>query len=97
MRNLRYDPVAYREYIEALDWYASKGGSVGAKFDAAFDRAIVAIRAMPELYGTVDGTHRWCPIKKSSYGVVYRVTPDEIVVVGVPHNRQRAADWGSRG
>ena len=31
------------------------------------------------------------------YGIVYRVMPNEIVVVGVPHNRQQLADWGSRG
>ena len=92
MRNFRFHDIASQVYADAVGWYASKGSNVGAKFEAAFDRAIAAIRAMPESYGTIDGRHRWCPIKKSMYGVVYRVTPDEILVVGVAHVRQQPTE-----
>jgi plasmid stabilization system protein ParE len=96
MANVSLTAVARAEFKSAFGWHAERGMDVAERFQAAFDKVIDLLRTFPEIGALLDDRHRYFKVQKFSYGVVYRVTPDGVEVIGVPHDHQAHPDWGSR-
>jgi plasmid stabilization system protein ParE len=96
MAEVSLHPAAEADYEAALAWYQARSPKAAAGFEAAVDNAIVAVRDFPEAYPLRDDRHRYCPLRRYPYGLVYRVDGDRVRVVAVPHNRQMPRDWSDR-
>jgi plasmid stabilization system protein ParE len=88
--------AAEAEYEAALDWYLARSPRAAAGFEAAVERALDFIGTFPEACPRCDDQHRYCPLRRYSYGLVYRVDGDRVLVVAVPHDRQLPGFWVGR-
>jgi plasmid stabilization system protein ParE len=82
---------------EAVAWYDARSPQAARRFEGAVIAALQRIAAMPELYAQVDERHRLCPVRRSSYLIVYRYEAgtDEVVVIAVAHAKQDPRAWQS--
>lgn len=97
MKILASAPAA-EELREAVRWYETQRTGLGDEFLNAVNAAFSRINAHPEI-GTViseDGYTRRVLITAFPYQVIYRLKPDEIVIVALAHSRRRPGYWMQR-
>lgn len=94
VRNLR---AARKEFAAAVRWYEQQRAGLGAEFFDGVVHATSLIQAQPEI-GTPDPDQRTRRIlvQRFPYQVVYRLTPDEIVILAVAHLKRRPGFWTNR-
>jgi plasmid stabilization system protein ParE len=95
LRTLR---PASEELSAAVGWYQSQQPGLGADFYDAVVRAVDRVQEHPEI-GTpasLDQQTRRVLVARFPYQIVYRVRPDEIVIVAVAHLRRRPEYWKDR-
>jgi plasmid stabilization system protein ParE len=94
-RNLR---AAREEFAEAVRWYEEQRPGLGAEFFDEVAETTHQIQTFPELGGPVsrDGFTRRLLVARFPYQVVYRLTPNEIVVLAVAHLKRRPNYWRHR-
>lgn len=95
-RRLVLRPQAEIEISEAADWYEGQGAGLGAEFLRVLDACIAAVERTPRLFPRVHGDIRRAPLRRFPYGLIYRVHPDEIVVVACIHARRDPRRWQER-
>jgi len=61
-----------------------------------FDSTASLILAHPKLGKPVSSRVRALPISRFPYSVIYRITPEAIIVLAVAHQRRRPAYWAQR-
>jgi plasmid stabilization system protein ParE len=96
MLPIDYLPEACRDFDESFDWYAERSREAAVRFVIAIDAALSAIAAEPQRFAVVDDLHRACPVARYPFRIVYRVTPDRVVVVAVAHAKRRPGYWKDR-
>ena len=72
------------------------GWRVAENFLMKIEAAAEAIRANPLAYPVVSGQLRRLVMKRYPFGMYYRVTQDEIIVVAVTHAKRDPRVWRSR-
>lgn len=88
---------ALHELTEARDYYLKQASArIAAAFVEQFDSAASLILAHPELGKPVSSRVRALPISRFPYSVIYRITPEAIIVLAVAHQRRRPAYWAQR-
>jgi toxin ParE1/3/4 len=87
---------AENEMIEAAAYYEAQQADLGKRFLAAVQDAINSILINPRLYPVVDLDVRRCLTKVFPFGVLFRIEPDEIVVVAVMHLARHPDCWKHR-
>jgi len=95
LRNLR---AAREEFAEAVRWYDEQRAGLGAEFFDEVAATTAQLEARPEIGAAVskDGPTRRLLVPRFPYQVVYRVAPDEIVILAVAHLRRRPNYWKNR-
>lgn len=88
--------AAEEEYEAALGWYFDRSEKAATGFEAAVERAVAFLAAFPEGCPYCDDRHRYCPLKRYPYGLIYRVEDDQVRVVAVAHDRQLPGFWLGR-
>jgi plasmid stabilization system protein ParE len=80
----------------AVDWYADISTEVALRFVNAVDAALRGIRDAPNASPSWGRTRsvRKRRVRAFPYALIYRVLPDEVNVVAVPHLR-RGPGWPS--
>jgi plasmid stabilization system protein ParE len=89
-------PEAEAEIAEAKDWYDEKRRGLGDDFLECVDATLERIRRNPESYAVIYKTLRRAMVRRYPYGIFYKITDTQIVVVGVIHARRRSSVWKSR-
>ncbi|MDP2956394.1 MAG: type II toxin-antitoxin system RelE/ParE family toxin [Longimicrobiales bacterium] len=84
------------EYLAALRYYASQSVDLGAAFLDDLDHALALLAAHPEIGAPYDVDKRRVLLRRFQHSVVYELTLDEVVIVAVPHQRQRPESWRER-
>jgi toxin ParE1/3/4 len=92
-RRLIVTAQAQAEIAEASDWYDAQ---VGSEFLRAVNRALDAVVQNPLQYQVVLRRGRRAPVGIFPYGLFYRVSDDEVVVVGCLHGSRHPRHWRSR-
>jgi plasmid stabilization system protein ParE len=95
-RRVAVRPQARIELIEAAEWYDERRSGVGARLVTAFEQTLERIARSPKGYQVAFGDLRRAPLRKLPYGVIYRVTENEIIVVGFIHHRRNPTTWQGR-
>jgi toxin ParE2 len=82
--------------MEAVRYYDSQVPTLGAAFLREVRRAAEAIADYPEAAAIVRGRTRRRLLRRFPYGLLYRIDPQEIVVVAIMHLRREPGYWLSR-
>lgn len=93
---VRLHPEAEAEMIEAAAYYEEQQADLGKRFLASVQDAVNSIVINPRLYPVVDLDVRRCLTKVFPFGVLFRTTRDEIVVVAVMHLARHPDYWKRR-
>lgn len=96
MRKVRFHPQAEAEMIEAAVYYESRQENLGKRFLASVQDAINSIMINPLLYPVVDLDVRRCLTRVFPFGVLFRLSDDQIVVVAVMHLSRHPDYWKDR-
>jgi plasmid stabilization system protein ParE len=92
----RFIAPAQQELDEAVEYHNSKIPGLG---DDLFEEVVAAAQKLcefPEMWPKVRKSIRRRRLKRFSYSLLYRIDPEEIVIIAVMHNRRRPAYWRSR-
>jgi len=86
------------ELTEAVRWYESKRARLGGELLDQFSALITRLTLNPESGSPIsaDQKTRRLLVPRFPYQVVYRVCPDEIVVVALAHLKRRPGYWKHR-
>jgi toxin ParE1/3/4 len=93
---VRFHPEAETEMIEAAAYYEVQQADLGKRFLASVQDAINSIMINPRLYPAVDLDVRRCLTKVFPFGVLFRILPDQIVIVAVMHLARHPDYWKHR-
>jgi plasmid stabilization system protein ParE len=85
-----YDPVALKEYTEALIWYLEKSERVAINFVAEVKEKIAVICKEPLRFRNIYKKYRETSLKKYPYSIVYLVDEERkmIVISSVYHHKR---------
>jgi toxin ParE1/3/4 len=96
MMRIRYHATAEREMTDAASYYEAQRKDLGKQFLAAVRDALTGIQINPLLFPLVEGDVRRARTKNFPYGVLFRVMPDQLVIVAVMHLHRDPDYWKDR-
>ena len=89
-------PEAEQEMLESAIYYQSKASGLGIDYLSEVERAVKSIAESPNVWPILEGELRRRLIRRFPFGILYRVEPNEIVIVAVAHLRRRPGYWRKR-
>ena len=89
-------PQALDEIAEAAEWYDERGSTLGAEFLRAVDALVASIQRNPSLYPVVDRDMHRALLRRFPYSLIFRASPEEIVILACVYWRQHPRRWRSR-
>ena len=102
--SFRFLDLAEEEFEEAKDWYARRAASLPDRLTEQLEACLAAVERSPTSFPNhprvPDPAVRFATFRSLPYFVLYRVDPDETVVLAVPHVRRGddyLADAAARG
>jgi len=93
---VRLHPEAETEMVEAAVCYEEQQADLGKRFLASVQDALNSIIINPRLYPVVDLDVRRCLTKVFPFGILFRISRDEIVIVAVMHLARHPDYWKHR-
>ena len=84
---------AEEEMLEAAEYYESQTRGLGRAFLAEVQRTVDRIVEHPRLGQLVRRGIRRRLTRRFPFGILYRVDPEEIVIIAVMHLRRRPGYW----
>jgi plasmid stabilization system protein ParE len=92
----RFLAPAQAELLEGISYYSAIKAELGLRFEQAVADAVRSAVAHPERGAPRSrNTRRWLP-KSFPYGLIYRASEAEVLVVAVAHQRKRPEYWARR-
>ena len=96
MTKLRFLPDAELELLREVAYYAKARSGVGVRFQAAVEAAAKLAMAHPRGGAPSFAETRSVLVRGFPFSLVYRATPDEVLVVAIAPHRKRPQYWASR-
>jgi len=96
MKSVRFHPAAEAEMIAAAAFYEAQQAGLGRRFLTSIQDALNRIRLNPRLYPVAEMDVRRCLPGTFPFGVLFRETPGEIIIVAVMHLHRDPAYWKPR-
>lgn len=84
------------DLLETRDWYDQQRLGLGDDFMFAVDVCFAQIERTPEAFMFSHGQVRKTFLKKFPYVVLFRVTREEILIVGCLHTSRDRSNWENR-
>ena len=97
-RPIRFAKPAADELLEAVRWYEARRPALGRELFDAVANTLELIANHPEIGDStsVDHNTRRALVPRFPYQVVYRLRPEETVIVAVAHLKRRPGYWKTR-
>ena len=89
-------PEAEADVVTARAWYERQREGLGAAFLLCVEEVLDHIARTPELYPVVYQEVRRAFTRRFPYAVYYRLTANDVVVLGILHTRRDPQAWQSR-
>lgn len=89
------DP-AKQEMFQAEEYYEQQALGLGREFIAEVNHAVRGITEHPKSGRAVKRDVRRRLVRRFPFGILYRIDPDEIVILAVMHLRRRPGYWLKR-
>jgi len=96
MTTVRLLQPAEQEMFDAAAYYESRVPGLGGAFLDKIDSAVADIAENPQRWPVIHPNIRRRLIHRFPYGLLYRVDPDEIVVLAIAHLHRRPTYWIGR-
>lgn len=96
MRRARFVAAARQEFLKETAFYAEAEPGLGERFAQAITEATSLALAFPMAGFKGPANTRSVVVKGFPFSVVYRPTPDEIVIFAVAHHARRPGYWLAR-
>lgn len=83
--------------VDAIrDWYEEKLPGLDDRFESELQSTITSIRERPESFSSIRGKRRRALVGGFPYLVLFDISGDIVLVVGVFHAARNPSIWGSR-
>ena len=89
-------PAAAADIEDAYRWYGDRDPDLGSKFLDTVREAGVRLTENPEAYPIFHRQARRIRLKRFPYSLLYRLYPEQIVVVACLHGRRDPLRWKVR-
>lgn len=97
MKPVRFLKSAQADVRAERDYYRKISPELAQRFQAAVELAVLTIPTQPLAMQPLDHAVRRWPVDRGfPHGVLYRVLPEEILVLSVFHPKQDPERWKSR-
>lgn len=96
MTPVRFLRAADLEFLRELAWYGEARPGAGLRFNAAVKAAVHRAAAHPLGGAPCAAGTRLMRVKGFPFSVVYRASPDELLVVAIAPHRKRPLYWLTR-
>ncbi|MCL4456545.1 MAG: type II toxin-antitoxin system RelE/ParE family toxin [Nitrospirae bacterium] len=96
MKPVVFLPEAEQEMLEAAIYYESKSSGLGIDYLAEVERATKSVSDSPNTWSVVAGELRRRLVRRFPFGILYRIEPEEIVIIAVAHLRRKPGYWKER-
>lgn len=96
MKTVRMLRPAELEMLDAAEFYELQVPGLGNAFLNRVDSAIADIAQNPERWPIVRSNVRRRLVHRFPYGLLYRVDPDEVVILAVAHLHRHPSYWTER-
>jgi len=96
MKPIRFHPEAQGEMIEAAAYYESQQVDLGKRFLACVQESLNKIEINPSLYPIVEIDVHRCLTRTFPFGILFRILPDQIIIIAVMHLHRNPGYWSSR-
>ena len=93
---VRFHPEADIEMMSAAKFYEAQQKDLGKRFLASVQDALNRIQVNPLLYQEIEDGVRRCLTMTFPFGVVFRIMPNQYVIVAVMHLHREPGYWKSR-
>ena len=92
----QFHPQALEDYQQAVNWYVPRGTMLAQSFVRAVEDAIFRITEAPERWRVIEEDVRRCLTRVFTYGILYTIEPDYILIVAVMHCSREPGYWRRR-
>ncbi len=96
MKPILFLPEAEQEMLEAAQYYQSLSPGLGTDYLSEVERAVRSIANSPDAWPILEGNLRRRLIRRFPCGILYRIEPEEIVIVAIAHLRKKPGYWKER-
>jgi len=93
---VKFDPLAQREYDDAIEYYEVQEEGLGEKFRAAVSAAIAILERYPDIGEEVRPGIRKMLLRRFPYKLLYSVIDDEVYIIAVAHGHREPDYWVRR-
>lgn len=96
MKPVRFHPEAEAEMMSTAKFYETQQKDLGKRFLASVQDALNRIQVNPLLYQEIEDGVRRCLTMTFPFGVVFRIMPDQYVIIAVMHLHRDPGYWKNR-
>ena len=96
MKKITFLTAAEDEMIQSAQFYETQTNGLGTDFLTAVDFAVQSIHDNPELWPVIRNHVRRRLLKRFPFGILYRISKDEITVIAVMNLHRDPDYWHSR-
>lgn len=93
---VRLRPEAEQDLVDAAAWYEEQRPGLGRQFLEEAQALLSAIGERPLAYQVVHRSARRALLRRFPFGILYRVEPTQVVVVGILHGSRDPNSWKAR-
>jgi len=93
---IRFHPEADAEMMSAANYYETQQKDLGKRFLASVQDALNRIQVNPLLYQEIEAGVRRCLTMTFPFGVVFRIMPNQYVIIAVMHLHREPGYWKNR-
>jgi len=93
---IRFHPEADVEMVSAAKYYETQQKDLGKRFLASVQDALNRIQVNPLLYQEIEAGVRRCLTMTFPFGVVFRIMPNQHVIIAVMHLHREPGYWKNR-
>lgn len=93
---IRFHPKADAELMSAARFYETQQKDLGKRFLASVQGALNKIQVNPLLYHEIEDGVRRCLTMTFPFGIVFRIMPDQFVIIAVMHLHRDPEYWKKR-
>lgn len=96
MKPVRFHPEAEAEMMSAAKFYEAQQKDLGKRFLAPVQDALNRIQVNPLLYQEIEDGVRRSLTMTFPFAVVFRMKPDQYVIIAVMHLHREPGYWKKR-
>jgi plasmid stabilization system protein ParE len=93
MTCVRLCSAAANDYTEALCWYAERDPDVALQFETEFENSLAQISDATDCHPKLDENHRYLPIRRFPFLIIYRCSGNDTTIVAVAHTSRSPEFW----